>query len=400
MPFPWKKPKVNRFSRLVADLHQSPKHGGSLVVETGFPTSLIDLFVKNRDRLRKPSKRKSSPQIQTTPLSSSPPQSFPSPSCIEELQSPQIDIGNLVFVKRECEERVTFHAAFKIFFVVALAVSTRNLALWIMMAAFLLVLIEFVGTRFFGFLRPESKLVFLDSLIRKGLLVLKRWDSKQGSSTEELVLEEQETISSKSCGLIELESNCVEEIQIAESKFDCVAVAKGCESMETQVKVEEMETRNEILVCSKTERSRSSRIKRTFVKKFVPKKLRLRKKQGKSNNKDEPCSQLRADTHNKLDEIEEEKQETNDEREDESQSCIEDEEVGELISTSVQLLWVESEMEIVKDKVGINVRKGKSGYLMLIVIVLGGLAGGRGVALLLTLVWCLMLRYIGSDRRC
>uniref|UniRef100_A0A803LLK2 Uncharacterized protein n=1 Tax=Chenopodium quinoa TaxID=63459 RepID=A0A803LLK2_CHEQI len=54
MPSLWKKQKGNRISRLVADLQTGPKRGGSLVVETGFPTSLIDQFVKNRDKLKKP----------------------------------------------------------------------------------------------------------------------------------------------------------------------------------------------------------------------------------------------------------------------------------------------------------------------------------------------------------
>ncbi|XP_022723822.1 uncharacterized protein LOC111280675 [Durio zibethinus] len=363
MPFPWKKAKVTRISRLVADLHQSPKRGRSLVVETGFPTSLIDLFVKNRDRLRK--QRKSSPQIQTpsTHVPSSPPQSFPSPPCIEELQSPQIDVSKLVLVKTECEEKIPFHAAFKVFLVAALAVSTRNVALWIMVAAFLLVLIEFVGTRFFGFLRPECKMVFLDSLIRKVLLVLKTWGWEQGSSAEELVVKQQGTLFPDSCWSIELEDNCVEEIQIAESKFDCVTVGKGCESLETQIKEDEMETRREILAC-KSERSRTARIKRAFIKKFVSKKLRHGKKQGKSNNKDESYSEL-----HKMNEIGEEKRG----KDDEEESC---KEVGDVVSTSVQHLWVESEIGIVKDKVE-NVRKGKSGYLILFVIVLAGLVGGR-----------------------
>ncbi|XP_042515673.1 uncharacterized protein LOC122089955 [Macadamia integrifolia] len=59
MPLPWKKSHSGRVSRLVADLRSSRKHGGSsLVVETGFPTSLIDLIVKNRDRLKKKKKNK------------------------------------------------------------------------------------------------------------------------------------------------------------------------------------------------------------------------------------------------------------------------------------------------------------------------------------------------------
>ena len=306
-----------------------------------------------------------------------------------------------MLVKRACEERIAFHAAFKFFLVVTLAVSTRNLVFWIMMAAFLLLLIEFVGTRIFGFLRPEFKTVFLNSWIRKGLLVLKTWDWEQGSSAEELVVKQQITVFADSCRSIELEDNWVEEIPIAESKFDCVGVGKGCESLERQIKVDEMETIREILTC-KSERSRSARIKRTFIKKFVPKRLRHGKKHGKSNNKDESCSQSGVDKH-KLDEIEEEKQGPDDDGEDESQteeeSCKEVEEVGDMISTSVQLLLVESEMGINKYKVE-NVRKGKPGHLILFVIVLAGLVGGRGVALLLTLVWCLILRYIGRLRRC
>lgn len=64
MPLPWKKKKSGggggtsgRISRFMDDLQSPSKRGGSLVVETGFPTFLIDLFVKNRDRMDKSSKR-------------------------------------------------------------------------------------------------------------------------------------------------------------------------------------------------------------------------------------------------------------------------------------------------------------------------------------------------------
>ncbi|XVF75036.1 hypothetical protein PTKIN_Ptkin13bG0156800 [Pterospermum kingtungense] len=298
MPFPWKKAKGTRFSRLVADLHQSPKRGGSLVVETGFPTSLVDLFVKNRDRLRKPTKRKpTSSQIQTPPTTThqppSPPQSSPSSTRNEELQSPRIDVGNkLVLVNRESqqqeeaeEETVACHAAFKFLLVVALAFCARNLALWIMLVAFLLMLTEFVWTRF---LRPESKGVFWDSWVPNGLSVLNRLDKKLGSSAaaaEELVVKREATVSLDPCGMIELEDDCVEEIEIAESESES-------ESLKTEMKVEEEMTETsirEILTCE-AERSRRARIKRTLVKKFVPKKLRQGRKQWKSNNKDESCS--------------------------------------------------------------------------------------------------------------
>ncbi|XP_028772925.1 uncharacterized protein LOC114730071 isoform X2 [Neltuma alba] len=80
MPLPWKKTKITHFSQIVADL-QSAKHGGSLVVETGFPTSLIDLFVKNRSRFQKRNSKKHLPMeiSDPQPLLPAPP---PSPSSL------------------------------------------------------------------------------------------------------------------------------------------------------------------------------------------------------------------------------------------------------------------------------------------------------------------------------
>nr|DAD26730.1 TPA_asm: hypothetical protein HUJ06_028198 [Nelumbo nucifera] len=55
MPLPWKKAKVGQVSYFLDD-HQSLKQERSL--KTGFPTSIVDVFAKNRDRLKKPSKKK------------------------------------------------------------------------------------------------------------------------------------------------------------------------------------------------------------------------------------------------------------------------------------------------------------------------------------------------------
>ncbi|WZZ35358.1 hypothetical protein YC2023_018759 [Brassica napus] len=70
----WKKPKSGRLSRFMSEFQQSPKRGGSLVVETGFPASLIDLFFKNRDRLKISSSKtkRIQRQIQTAPNASWP----------------------------------------------------------------------------------------------------------------------------------------------------------------------------------------------------------------------------------------------------------------------------------------------------------------------------------------
>ncbi|TYJ30440.1 hypothetical protein E1A91_A06G129800v1 [Gossypium mustelinum] len=314
MHFPWKKAKVTRISRLVAGLHQSPKRGGSLVVETGFPTSLIDLFVKNRDRLRKSSKKKSGPQIL-----------IPSPPCNEELQTPDMDDGELVIITRAGDdEKIGLHLVFKISLMVALAVSTRNLAVWIMMAALLLAVIEFVGTHFLGFLRPQSKTLFFESWIRKGLK----------SRADELVEKQQGTDFPDPCEIIELK--------------------------------DEIRRETAIITC-KSERSRSARFKTSLIKKFVPKKLRHEKskKQGKSNKK----------------------------KDKESSNQVANEE-DESETGGDQVLQVESEPE--------NVRKGNSGtgyVFLLVMVILAGLTGGRGVALLLSLVCCFILIYIATHQK-
>ncbi|TKY72403.1 hypothetical protein E2542_SST01143 [Spatholobus suberectus] len=91
MPFPWKKNRVPRISQIVADL-QSPKRGGSLVVETGFPTSLIDLFVKNRSRFRKHrSKKPPPPDIPDPPPPPPSPATPPPPHPELRVPSPQTE---------------------------------------------------------------------------------------------------------------------------------------------------------------------------------------------------------------------------------------------------------------------------------------------------------------------
>ncbi|KAL4271267.1 hypothetical protein GQ457_13G019080 [Hibiscus cannabinus] len=327
MTFPWKKAKETLFSRLLADLHRPTKRGRTLVVETGFPTSLVDLIVKNRDRLRKPSKRKSTSQIQTpstTHLPSSPPRPFPVPPCDEKARCPRVDVGKSMMVQSVCagRGRIAFRAVFKVVVVAALAVSTRQLTLWIMMAAFLLLLLEFVGASVFGFLLPESFTV---------LLGFKKWDW------------EQTTLLPDSVELIDSEDDCVQEIQIVESG-------------EMQIQAEEKETEG------KMERSRSGRIKRHLIKKLVPKKLR----HGKKKNEYQCAA---ADIH-KMEELE-----------------LEEETQEEKTPRADQVPWEES---------------GSSGHRLstsVIVVVLAGLlVGGRGAALLITLVWCLMLTYIGRFR--
>ncbi|GAB4840670.1 hypothetical protein Ancab_021437 [Ancistrocladus abbreviatus] len=193
MPSLWKKAKGNRISRLVSDFRSPEKRGSSLVVETGFPTSLVDLFVKNRDRLRKPSKKKRSklfidpppPVIYPLSFPSSPPTTFPvlspcssvepedsisrriEPRCSidvqkEEIGAPEVDLSpdsgendgdQEIMVVPNSHKRV-LASVLKAAFIVILALCTKKLVLGITMAAFVLLLIECVGYRVIGLLKP------------------------------------------------------------------------------------------------------------------------------------------------------------------------------------------------------------------------------------------------------
>ncbi|GLU17518.1 hypothetical protein SLE2022_338810 [Rubroshorea leprosula] len=394
MPLPWKKPRVTRISRLVADLQQSPKRGGSLVVETGFPTSLIDLFVKNRDRLKKSSKRKHSRQIQTptslsTPLNSSPP-ATPRRSCNSDHVVEDKKVEEVVEVDDECNAGgggavdgagcdgdqsgggSVFSAVLKIGVVVALGLGSRKVAMGVMIAAFLLLYVEYVGTRFLCFLKPcpESRLGFLDSWVRKGLLILKRWER----STKKLEVQEE----------TELESNCIEEIQIVEPNFEEISGSlKGSRPLdsETEVSSEKGET---IEVLIRNEQTQIGKIRRSnFIKKFVPKRLRNGKKERKSNEKVE---------------INEKKPEV----------CRNVEEIGEEVRNKSEKQEQEVKAERYKGlKEGGTCisgkkeeRMGNSVHLILLaIVVLVGLVGGRAHAFVLTVTWCLMIRFVGRGRQ-
>ncbi|EPS73325.1 hypothetical protein M569_01439 [Genlisea aurea] len=151
MPGPWWKMgrKSGRISEFVNDhLHQSRKRrdGSSLVVETGFPTSLVDLFMKNREKLKKPSKRKrSNNNSKPSPADGSfsfPPFS-PAPSLPPPVDVKKVDVNvntNTVPVAdAESDDGLLFLvAAFKLFLVVFLVLSTNRLSIGVVtVSAFL-----------------------------------------------------------------------------------------------------------------------------------------------------------------------------------------------------------------------------------------------------------------------
>ncbi|CAA0407474.1 unnamed protein product [Arabidopsis thaliana] len=158
---PWKKPKSSRILRFISEFQQSP------FVETGFPTSLIDLFFKNRDRLKKsPSKRfqRIERQIRTAPNASSLSNQdtiFEKPSRIKTVRSKVEKVncvkGKSAALKKNAIKNSVFGGsgevvlmAFKVLIVALLALSTKKkLTLGITLSAFALLLTELVAARVF-----------------------------------------------------------------------------------------------------------------------------------------------------------------------------------------------------------------------------------------------------------
>ncbi|CAF2041455.1 BnaA09g17100D [Brassica napus] len=158
MSLRWNKQKTGRLSRFMSELQQSPKRGGIMVVETGFPTSLIHLFVKNRDRLKKSSSRTKRilRQIQTAPNASLPVTTNailekPVQSDIENVRS--VDGGlTAEHNKRTTSDNNVCGAfalmALKVFIVAVLAFSTKKkLTMGITLSALALLLTEITAAR-------------------------------------------------------------------------------------------------------------------------------------------------------------------------------------------------------------------------------------------------------------
>ncbi|KAI3455918.1 hypothetical protein Pfo_012581 [Paulownia fortunei] len=442
MPFPWNKVKSTRISRLVNDhLHNSQKRrdGSSLVVETGFPTSLVDLFIKNREKLKKPSKKKPTPMI--TPLIAELPTPVHSPlRCPSPLRSPSLlplpsrgvneilvvgscDGGTFVGVdERECgaergvDANRVLLVVLKMFLVVVLALGTRRLTIGITISAFLLFFLEYVGKHACGLLKPCSEAKGVLRLMIQSVSRLLRFkevklDEKNGGA---LMPEVQQEHSLKpGCSSLKTTgSRCPDqEIQVVEQKSymvthveeiqpeneimdgSCFKGRLGYQEIESKEVVMEKEES----MCEVAELKRKSRRAKinSKMKKFVPKKLR------RSRKEQDP---------QRLDIVKEDSIFLFDEREvDQCEDEGESENASELSSISSgrykeeegkSAICAFGGLSKVSEKAGIKIEEKSEEieagltwrYLVLCLIVLVGLIGGRAFALLLTLSWCLLLK--------
>ena len=401
MPLPWKKSKSGRISKFVSDLQQSPKHGGSLVVETGFPTSLIHLFFKNRDRLKKSSsKRNNKAPTQTAPSlplptrqrvsSLPPPHSLPQkhdPASVTEdhlpaskvedslvgdggLTSDDGDSGNLGGGGGGgcC---VLMVVAIKVFVVAVLALSTKKLAVGITISAFALLFLEFAVPRVLTLLNlcPDAQ-VRLDSLIRK---LIEKPKEKLESSTQERT---RNNVSFEIIESFQEPRDCIEE--------------------ETRVP-EPVEEEREVLtirdVTFTKEKSKSAKLKSKIVKKIVPKKLRSYKKKKKLKKMKEKEEAGSAE----IEIFEEEEEGSTTEVSSLYSEDITESEISERyeIGSNPPLLESCEENEEEEGRAKGDLTKA----MVMLVIALAGLLGGKVVAIVLTVSSCLFLRLVCSKSR-
>ncbi|KAF5733602.1 ethylene-responsive nuclear family protein [Tripterygium wilfordii] len=414
MPLPWKKTRAARISRFVADL-QSPKHGNSLVVETGFPTSIVDLFVKNRDRLKKKKKRAPASEVSafdTLIIPPSPPPRKPAvfeTHCAiegESLRAERKENPEESLLEREeiqveerangCDRRWLFGTGLKMLVVIVLAFSTKKLTVGITASAFVLLFLEYFGKHFVWFLKPCFR--------SKRFEQCKDFKTPIAEDSKAPIVKEDRNSSSTIGGI---ESS--EEIQVVEPNF---AVAEEIMMKEPDLNLidyldSEMigeEDQDRCVLVLNREGSRRAKLK-AKIKKIVPKKLRHGKR-GKKRDEREPESStgevsssfdgeiqepeigdkqvLGVQVEPKVSQLEEKKEEkctrTLDDR---------------IHSLNIQSQTI-GEKGLVEEKLGIE-KKWNSGYLYIFLIVLSGLIGGRVVAVLLTVSGCLMTKLVRSS---
>lgn len=464
---PWKKAKVTRISQLVADL-QSPKHGGSLVVQTGFPNSLIDLFVKNRDRLKtkppsikkhntnknktKIKKKKNINSIEVSDPEILPPASPPPPpppsnyvdsvcfwgpavSRIESHGCRQscagagggdvdgdlvVDDDHVVVVADVEKDHVkrsgssgVFVAILKMLILIAVvvAMATKKLAVGITLSAFVLLFIEYaVGKQTVCYFESYSKtLANLRFLIRRDRIadfeqpcavMIKEGGldfNHDGAAIEEIEIEGNKT------GVVVVQHD--QKIRATEADLDTLNRDKRIGYEETTIRklimAEEYEDGvGESIEQKKRRRNRSAKFK-AKMKKLVPNKYRDSKKE-KNCKERVPAEvpsichdhenglgkEIEIDENNSSHSLSEQKQCANDQ----------EEKIGGEVRHSSRIIMMAAATSIGSKKMGME-KKRNLRSLVLILLILAGLVGGRAVAVVLTFGWWLCLKSVATLKR-
>ncbi|XP_055806308.1 uncharacterized protein LOC129874939 [Solanum dulcamara] len=425
MPFPWKKMKKTSISQLVKE-HVNSQSGSPLMVETGFPTSIVDLVVKNRARFKKSSKKKlaDDPFFLPSPSPSPPPP--PSPETLPSTSHFMIDdneVRPLIRVgevegdksdsRRSCREQPWGNgglsmnqglmAVLKMSLVAALVLGMNNLVMGVTMSAFLLFLLEYIGERLYGFcsrlqrrvrlmiqgirdifrvkvVEDEDDCVFKAPLERKEL-------SKDGCSDFGHQIQEIEVVRETYVEDREKIEEC-----IWDEKSKCVRVdvmEKGeesrydlCESKEKKSHRAKMKSKMKKLVLKKFRKKKGSALERPMLLDEIDYVIEGRKEtKGSREQKMQSnsiVSSVASSTDDKTDIVEV------------VGSAGESSEV--LTDGSVEESFNGTDEATIVQEEELTGREHSSMYIALVLVVLVGLIGGRVLALVFTLTCCLMLK--------
>lgn len=424
MPLPWKKVKSARISQLVNDhLHISQKRrdGSSLVVETGFPTSLIDLFFKNREKLKKPSNKKRrnrpisysddvyDPAIVGSPVSypSPPPPPPPSvvgspmpqrhssilpppPSCVDDIcvaGSSGRDGGGAVEEEHGGEEESgggrdnvngVLIGVLKVFVVVVLALSTKRLTVGITISAVLLLFLEYVGKHCHLLSTPCAA---AKSLVRGGrrLLNYKKLEAEQ---------QREHSVASRfpDHEIQAVESTGVNEIQ-PEKETLSNSISRNRRRYQ-EIELLEMAMKREESMRDAADSNRKSRRKSATIKskmqKIVPKKFRRSKKEQEFHKDEGPIfiDQCEGSDNGSISSSSSSVSDRTSYREEEESTVCSDRRLSDADKESHTKIQEKGATEAALAR----------RCMLLCLIVLVGLIGGRPFALGLTLSWFLLLK--------
>ncbi|KAL6546298.1 hypothetical protein OROMI_022019 [Orobanche minor] len=421
MPLPWKKVKSTRISQMVNDhFHKSQKRrdGSSLVVETGFPTSLVDLFIKNREKLKNPSnKKRHNPPTKLVrdvndSLITGPNASFHSISpliTVSPLQSPSLSpsrlplpsegaSGTLVsgsshgLDERECGARACADAnkvllvVLKMFVVVVLTLGTKRLTVGITLSAFLLFFLECAGKYARSVLKPCSgaKRVLKSMLLIISRPLLRfnevRLDVENAVEVSMPELEQKCHVSTNRGS--EFENHMVDEIQPDDEIIGgpCYKRSFGYQEIESVMIGKEESSSTTCEVADLKRKSRKAKIK-SKMKKFVSNKLRSSRRERESRI---GVDIVKEDTSIFLNDVDDDDRGSDNSSESSSVSLRPTYKENDNISALRTPVRVSDITEG-----GLDWR-----YLVHTVIVLAGLIRGRAFGVLLTVSWFLLLKLV------
>lgn len=419
MPFPWKKVKKTSISQLVKD-HVNSQSGSPLIVETGFPTSIVDLVVKNRRRFKKSSEKKYSDDPLFFPSPSPSPPPPPSPQTLPSTSHFIIDaVGQVEGDKSHSP--MSFHeqrwgngglslnqglvAVLKMSLVAGLVLGMDNLVLGVTMSAFLLFFLEYLGERFYGFclgLQRRIRDIFRDKVVEE-----EEEDKEEDCVFKAPLLHKELSMDGCAdfgCQIQEIEvvlETDVEDSQcIREKTGKCIWDGESkCVGVDVMEKGEE--SRYDLSE-SKEKISHKAKMK-SKMRKLVPKKFR--KKKGSTFE--------RPMLLDEIDYVIESRKETEGSSEQKMQSNgivpsvasrIDDKtDIVEIVGSagessegladgSVEESFNSTDKATIVGEEELTVREHNSMYIALLLVVLVGLIGGRVLALVFTLTCCLVVK--------